>query len=75
MDNNNKCKVMVENSAPYKVTIKRDDLMELVEIEEDELIPLTDNNAADICVSIQFHFHSRKVTENPEKEINQGRNC
>jgi hypothetical protein len=53
MDNNNKCKVMVENSAPYKVTIKRDDLMELVEIEEDELIPLTDNNAADICVSIQ----------------------
>jgi len=27
--------------------------MGLVEIEEDELIPLTDNNAADICVSIQ----------------------
>jgi hypothetical protein len=52
IDENNNCKVMVKNCAPYEVTIERNDLMVLVEIEEDELIPLTDNTAAEICAAI-----------------------
>jgi hypothetical protein len=39
INENNNCKVMIENCAPYDVTIETNDLMELVDIEEDELIP------------------------------------
>jgi hypothetical protein len=53
MDDNNNCKVMVENCPPYDVTIKRNDLMGLIEIEEEELIPLTDRTISAICMSIQ----------------------
>jgi hypothetical protein len=53
MDKNNNCKVMVENCAPYNIIIKRNNLMGLVESEEDELIPFTDNMAADICSAIK----------------------
>jgi len=44
---------MVENCAPYEVTIERSNLMGLLEIEEDELIPLTDDTAAEICAAIK----------------------
>jgi hypothetical protein len=53
IDENNNCKVMIKNCAPYEVTIERNDLMGLVEIKEDELIPLTDNTAAKICATIK----------------------
>jgi hypothetical protein len=44
---------MIENCAPYEVTIERNDLLGLVEIEEDKLIPLMDDTAAKICASIK----------------------
>jgi len=53
IDENSNCKVMVENCAPYEVTIERSNLMGLLEIEEDELIPLTDDTAAEICAAIK----------------------
>jgi hypothetical protein len=53
IDENSNCQVMVENCAPCKVIIDRNDLMGLVEIKEDDLIPLTDDTAAKICASIE----------------------
>jgi hypothetical protein len=53
MDENNNCKVMGENCAPYDITIERNNLMGLVKIEEDELIQFTDATASDICAAIQ----------------------
>ncbi len=53
MDNNNNCIVIVENCALYDVTISRNDLMELIEIEEEKLIPLTDRIISSICAGIQ----------------------
>jgi hypothetical protein len=53
IDENHNCKVMIKNCAPYKVTIERNDLLGLVEIKEDKLIPLTDNTAAKICAAIK----------------------
>jgi hypothetical protein len=53
IDENNNCKVMIKNCAPYEVTIKRNNLLGLVEIKEDKLIPLTDDTAAEICAVIK----------------------
>jgi hypothetical protein len=53
IDENNNCKVMIKNCAPYKVMIERNRLLGLVEIKEDELIPLTDDTAAEICAAIK----------------------
>jgi hypothetical protein len=53
IDENSNSQVIVENCAPYEVTIERNNHTGLVEIEDDELIPLTDNTDAKICASIR----------------------
>jgi hypothetical protein len=53
MDKKPNCQIIIENCAPYEVTIERNDIMGIVEIEDDELYPLTDNTAAKICASIK----------------------
>jgi hypothetical protein len=53
INENNNCKIMVENCSLYKVMIESNDLMGLMEIKEDELIPLTDDTATEICASIR----------------------
>jgi hypothetical protein len=52
IDSNQNCKIVIENCAPYEVTIERNDVMGIIEMEEDEMYPLTDETAADICASI-----------------------
>jgi hypothetical protein len=69
IDENSNCQVMVENCAPYEVTIERDDLMGLVEIEDDELIPLTYNTAAQICASIKENIPKYPRTNLSRDEI------
>jgi hypothetical protein len=48
IDNNQNCKIVIENCAPYEVIIERNDIMGIIQIEEDEMYPLTDKAAADI---------------------------
>jgi len=43
VDENNICNIIVENCAPYDVTHERDDILGVMETEEDELVPLTDD--------------------------------
>jgi hypothetical protein len=52
MDKNNNCKVMVENCAHYGV--ERYDLMGLIKIEDESLIPLTDDVISSVCTSIHY---------------------
>ncbi len=42
IDSNQNCKVVIENCAPYDVTIERNDIMGIIEMEEDKVYPLTD---------------------------------
>ncbi len=37
IDENNICNIIVENCAPYDVTLERDDILGIMETEEDEL--------------------------------------
>jgi hypothetical protein len=56
IDNNQNCKVVIENCAPYDVTIERNDIMGIIEMEEDKLYPLTDEAAAGICAIIKSNI-------------------
>jgi len=57
-DSNQNCKIVIENCAPYEVTIERNDIMGIIEIDEDEMYPLMDEAAADICTSIKSNIPS-----------------
>jgi hypothetical protein len=61
---------MIQNCTPYEVTIERNHLLGLVEIEEGKLIPLTDDTATKICASIKDN-----ILKTPRNQIVQRRNC
>jgi hypothetical protein len=64
---------MIENCTPYKVTIERNDLLGLVELENDELFLVTDNTAAKICASIKNKIPKTPRTKLTRDEI--ARHC
>jgi hypothetical protein len=54
---NNSCKPVIENCAPYDVTIEWNGLLGLLEIEDDQLIPLIDDVISSVCMDIHNQFH------------------
>jgi hypothetical protein len=58
IDSNQNCMVIIEKCAPYEVTIERNDIKGIIEIEEDEMYPLMDEAAADICAAIKSNIPS-----------------
>jgi len=55
-DDNNICNIMLENCAPYDVTLECDEILGNMEIEEEELIPLTDDFISSVCQDIHSCF-------------------
>jgi hypothetical protein len=60
IDDNNICNIIVENCAPYDVTLERDDILGVMETEEDELVPLMDDFISSVCQDIHFPKVKRK---------------
>jgi hypothetical protein len=58
IDSNQNCKIVIENCAPYEVTIERNDIMGIIEMKEDKLYPLTDETTANICTVIKSNIPS-----------------
>jgi hypothetical protein len=56
IDNNQSCRVIIENCAPYEVTIERNNIMGIIKMEEDKLYPLKDETAARICAIIKSNI-------------------
>jgi len=48
---------MFKNYAPYDITIDRNDLMGLIEIEEGKLILLPNDVISSLCASIYSKLH------------------
>ncbi len=69
IDSNQNCKIVIENCAPNEVTIKRNDIMGIMEVEEDEMYPLMDEAAADICASIKSNIPSTPRTQLTRDDI------
>jgi hypothetical protein len=60
VNDNNICNIVQENCAPNDITLERDDILGIMEIEEEELIPLTDDFISSVCQDIHNRFSKVK---------------
>ncbi len=68
-DKFNNCKIVIENCAPYDVTLERDDILGIMEIEEEELVPLTDDFISLVCQDIHDRFPKVKKKRFSRQDI------
>jgi len=52
IDKNNNCKLVVDNCAPYDVTITRGDVLGIMDLEPDDIIPMEDSTIGAILQDI-----------------------
>jgi hypothetical protein len=52
IDENNNCKVIVDNCPPHDLTIEQNHFMGMIEVEEEALIQLTDDVISSVCTAI-----------------------
>ena len=52
VDKNNNCKIVIDNCAPYDVTIDRNDILALRDRETEQLQPLEDSVISAILTDI-----------------------
>jgi hypothetical protein len=71
VDKNNICNIIFENCTPYDVTLERDDILGIMEIEEEEMVPLTDNFISSVCQDIHNRFPKVKRKRLSREEIQQ----
>ena len=71
VDENNICNIVVENCAPYDVTLERDDILGIIETEEEELVPLRDDFISSVCQDIHNRFPKVKRKRLSREEIKQ----
>jgi hypothetical protein len=64
IDKNNNCKIIVDNCAPYDVTIDRNDVIGFMDTETDELIPMEDSTIAAILSDID-----KRLPKVPKKKL------
>jgi hypothetical protein len=70
MDENNICTILVENCAPYDITLERGDILGIMETEEEELVPLMDDFISFVCQGIHNCFPKVKRKDYPGKKSN-----
>jgi len=75
MDENNICSIVLENFAPYNVSLERDDILGIMETEEEEMVPLTDKLKSSVCQDIHNHFPKVKRKGLSRDEIRDGAIC
>jgi superfamily II helicase len=68
IDENNICSIVVENCAPYDVTLERDNIIGVMETEQDKLVPLTDDFISSVCQYISPKVKRKRLSR---EEIRQ----
>jgi len=71
VDKNNIFNIVMENCAPYDVTLERDDILGVMETEEEELVPPTDDFISSVCQNIHNRFAKVKRKRLTREEIKQ----
>jgi hypothetical protein len=69
IDENNICNIVIENCAPYDITLESDDILGIMETEEEELVPLTDDFISSVCQDIYNCFPKVKRKRLIREEI------
>jgi hypothetical protein len=64
IDKNNNCKIILDNCAPYDVTISRNDILGIIDIEPDEPIPMEDSTISTILQNIE-----KKLPKVPKRKL------
>jgi hypothetical protein len=64
IDKNNNCKIVLDNCAPYDVTISRNDILSIMDAEPDEPIPKEDSTISAILQDID-----NKLPKVPKKKL------
>jgi hypothetical protein len=60
VDENNICNINIKNCAPYDIMLERDNILGIMEIEKEDLIPLTDDFISSVCQDIHDCFPKLK---------------
>ncbi len=66
IDKNNNCKIVLDNCAPYDVTISRNDILGIMDAEPNEPIPMEDSTISAILQDLDNKFPKvpkRKLTK------------
>ena len=66
IDKSNKCNIILDNFAPYDVIIDRNDILGIMDIETNDLIPLEDSTISAILNDIDKHLpkvRKKKLTQ------------
>ncbi len=61
--------MVMENCAPYNVTLEMDDILAIMETEEEELVSLTDDFISSVCQDIHNRFPKVKRKRLSREEI------
>ncbi|MFN9945086.1 MAG: hypothetical protein ACK56I_37025, partial [bacterium] len=64
IDKNNHCKIILDNCAPYDVTISRNDILGIMDAEPYEPIPMEDST-----ISAILHNIDKKLPKVPKRKL------
>jgi hypothetical protein len=64
IDKNNNCKLVIDNCAPYDITIDRNDIIGLMDVETEQLQPLEDSVISAILSDID-----KKLPKVPKRNL------
>jgi hypothetical protein len=68
INENNICNIIVETCTPCNVTLEHDNILGIMEIEEEELISLTDNFISSGCQDIHNRVPKVKAFQTRNSE-------
>jgi len=56
LDTYKNCKLIIDNCAPYDITIPRNEILGVLEFETDQCVPLNEDTVASIIANIEQKF-------------------
>jgi hypothetical protein len=64
IDKNNNCKIVLDNCAPYNVTISRNNILGIMDAEPDDPIPMEDSTISAILIEVE-----NKLPKVPKRKL------
>jgi len=69
VDENNICQIVIWNGTPYDITLEKVDILGIIEIEKEKLVPLMENFISSVCQNIHNCFPKVKKKRLSRDEI------
>jgi hypothetical protein len=69
VEENNICNIIIKYCTPYDVTLERDDILGVMETEEEELVPLTDDFISSVRQKCFAKMNRKRLTREEIKQL------